>query len=419
VDIVGLDRARVLLYENAEWRQAAVWAEPGSGGEIDWRPSQHILTRVLDEKRTFWQAAEDLADHTGSLAGVEIVVASPILSREGEVIGAIYGDCREEAVTVARPKVTQVEAIVVDLLARGVAVGLARMEQEKAAVAARVRFEQFFTPELSRQLAVQPNLLDGRDCEVTMLFCDIRAFSRISEKLGPEGTVRWVGAVMGALSDCVLKHKGVLVDYIGDELMAMWGAPEEQPDHARMACSAALDMLAGLPAINDRWLPILGEEIHIGIGINTGMARVGNTGSRHKFKYGPLGNAVNLASRVQGATKYLKCPLLVTEYTRARLDESFRTRKLCQVRVVNIKQPVALFELVPPDHPHWPDLQTKYENALTEFDATRFRLAARILGNLLGEVAEDGPSLVLMSRTVKALVEGQEDHHPVWDLPGK
>jgi class 3 adenylate cyclase len=217
--------------------------------------------------------------------------------------------------------------MLVEVLARGVAAGLARLEQEEAALAARAQFEQFFTPELTRQLARQPDLLKGRDAEVTILFCDIRAFSRISERLGPTQTVEWINEVIGALSDCVRAHAGVLVDYIGDELLAMWGAPEEQPDQARLACRAALDMLARVPKLNERWQPVLKEAMGLGTGINTGMARVGNTGSKHKFKYGPLGNTVNLASRVQGVTKYLKCKVLITEATQAKLDASFSSRR--------------------------------------------------------------------------------------------
>jgi adenylate cyclase len=421
VDIVVLDRGRVLLYEDGDWKTAATWTSPQLTSPGEWKPSQYILGRVLQEKRTFWQDPAELeVEEIGSLVGVEIVVVSPILDPQGAVIGAIYGDCRQDSLVAAAPKITKVEAIVVELLARGVAVGLARMEQERAAIAARVQFEQFFTRELSQQLARDPALLEGRDSEVSLLFCDIRAFSRISEKLGPEGTVRWVSQVMGTLSDCVLKHQGVLVDYIGDELMAMWGAPVEQPNHAQLACQAALDMLNSLPALNERWQPILGEPLNIGIGLNTGLARVGNTGSRQKFKYGPLGNTVNLASRVQGATKYLKCPLLLTEWTQSRLGDRFRTRKLCQVRVVNIQRPVWLYELMPENSPHWPDLKVRYEQAVEEFDARNFRPAARILSNLLGEVAQDdGPSLVLLSRAVNALVDGPDEKHPVWNLPGK
>jgi adenylate cyclase len=335
------------------------------------------------------------------------------------VIGAIYGDCRQDSLTAVAPKVTKVEAIVVELLARGVAVGLARIEQERAAIAARVQFEQFFTRELAQQLARETNLLEGRDVEVSLLFCDIRGFSRISERLGPEGTVKWVSQVMETLSDCVLNHSGVLVDYIGDELLAMWGAPVAQPDHAQLACSAALDMLNSLPALNERWQPILGEPLSVGIGINTGVARVGNTGSRQKFKYGPLGNTVNLASRVQGATKYLKCPLLVTEHTHARLDGRFRTRRLCLVRVVNIEKPVHLYELMPENYPGGASLKQQYETALQEFTDKQFRPAARTLASLLADVQEDAPAQVLLKRAVIALVDGPEKDHPVWDLPGK
>src|SRR5438105_2825065 len=146
---------------------------------------------------------------------------------------------------------------------------------------------------------------------------------------------------MTALSRCVLAHRGVLVDYIGDELVAMWGAPEKPIEPARLACRAALDMLATLPTLNERWQAMLQEPIQIGIGLNTGRAWVGNTGSEQKFKYGPLGNTVNLASRVQGATKYLACPLVITQSTEAELEGSFETRRLATVRVVNIADPVA------------------------------------------------------------------------------
>src|SRR5208282_6133126 len=100
--------------------------------------------------------------------------------------------------------------------------------------------------------------------EVSLLFCDIRGFSRISERLGPRGTVQWIGDVMGVLSDCVLAHAGVLVDYIGDELVAMWGAPAAQPEHARLACLAAIDMLKAVPGINERWSSTLKESMALG-----------------------------------------------------------------------------------------------------------------------------------------------------------
>ncbi len=427
VEIVGCDRGRVLLVKGSDWKTEASFAAAHVVDDPDWRPSDTILLRVLEEKRTCWQTPDHDSSLPESLMGIEIVVASPILDKSGAVIGAIYGDCDFDNSSDARTRISRLEAILVDLLAGGVATGLARIEQEKAAMEADIRFGQFFTPQLSRQLVRNPDLLKGRDCDVTLMFVDIRGFSRISEKLGPGGTVEWIGDVMNVLSDCVLAHRGVLVDYIGDELLAMWGAPEEQPDHARLACRAALEMVAALPRLSEAWQPKLQEPIRLGIGVNTGKARVGNTGSKHKFKYGPLGHHVNLASRVQGATKYLRTPLLITEFTRQQLGDEFDVRRLCTVRVVNIAQPVDLYELALPEQPGWDDMKRSYEHALKEFELGpgHLRAVARSLGNLLSSHPEDGPAMLLISRAINALVAenalGNEplafDH--VWELPGK
>ncbi|HEX8202817.1 MAG TPA: adenylate/guanylate cyclase domain-containing protein [Isosphaeraceae bacterium] len=418
VSIIGLDSGRVLTWERGEWTQRAAKSAPHIDLDSSWQPSRLILNRVYAQKRTLWQAP-DLNAEAHSLIEVKAVVAAPILNRQGEVIGALYGDRRRDTRSLGTGQFTRLEALLVELLANGVAAGLARLEQEKAVQEARAQFELFFRPELARKLAEQPDLMNGRDAEVSILFADIRGFSRISETLGPARTVEWINAIMGDLSDCVLKYEGVLVDYIGDELMAMWGAPEDQPDHARLACLAALDMLEMIPRLNAKWGPTLGTAMDIGIGINTGAARVGNTGSRQKFKYGPLGNTVNLASRVQGATKYLKAGLLITESTRAKLGESFPSRRLCSVSVVNIKQPVDLHELVPAGRPEWDDLRQRYELALVAFERKEFSNAAGILGNLLAEYRLDGPSILLLSRVVPCLVEEPLEFDPVWKLPGK
>jgi adenylate cyclase len=421
VDIAELDSGRVLLLDNERWRTVAEFSAAEVPGNPNWQPSQNVLRSVLREKKTFWEAPDQAdSDLTASLIGVDVVVAAPILDRAGEVIGVVYGDCRHDSKPNSRTRISKLEAMLVQLLAGGVATGLARIEQEKAALNAEVRFGQFFTPELARQLTLQPDLLKGRDSEVSVLFCDIRGFSRISERLGPAGTVEWIGDAMGALSDCVLAHRGVLVDYIGDELMAMWGAPESQEDHAQLACRAALDMQSLLPKLNERWQTRLGEPMGVGIGVNTGRARVGNTGSKHKFKYGPLGPMVNLASRVQGATKYLRTRLLITESTRALLGDEFCTRRLCKVRVVNIATAVNLYELAAPGGTDWKSLQPLYEHALEDFEHGNFNGAARTLGNLMAEHADDGPSLVLMGRAINALVAPEAGtFDPVWELPGK
>ncbi len=417
VDLVGLDTGRALTYDQRDW----TLLDEADDSDSEWAPSRKILGRLIRERRTFWQDPKESGQELGSLAGVNLVVAAPILNRRGEVIGALYGERRPGGRSTGLPKIRKLDASLVELLASGVSAGLARIEQEKAAVAARVQFEQFFTPELAHELAARPDLLKGRDVEVTLLFCDIRGFSRISERVGPAVTVRWIGDVMGVLSECVLAHKGVLIDYIGDELIAMWGAPKEQPGHATLACKAAIDMLASLPEMSERWQSVLGEPVDLGIGVNTGIAQVGNTGSHRKFKYGALGNTVNLASRVQGATKYLKTRLLVTGSTRAQLDDDERiaSRKLCTVGVVNINQPVDLHELAPAGLPGWESLKREYEHALARFEARDFGGAAQILGNLLPSHQGDGPTLLLLSRVVDCLIEVPPDFDPVWRLTSK
>jgi adenylate cyclase len=418
-DLVRFDTGRVLLLEKGEWHTLALKPDRYDASGTARPPSQHVLGQLRAQKKTFWEQPGVGVDVALSLHHVAAVVAAPILNRDGEVIGALYGDRLRWGVWRDAPPVTELDAMLVQLLAREVAARLARLEQEQAALAARVQFEQFFTPELARQLERHPDLLEGREADVSVLFCDVQGFSGVSERLGPAGTVRWIGDVMQALSECVLAHDGVLVDYIGDELMAMWGAPEEQPDHARLACRAALDMLRRLPELNERWRGELGEPMALGIGISTGPAQVGNTGSRHKFKYGPLGNTVNLASRVQTATRHFRRPLLITEATRAELGDAFAARRLCQARVRNITRPVGLYELVPEGEPDWPAAREEYARALGEFERGQFTTAAHTLAAWLARRPDDWPALLLLHRAVECMVSEPAPSDPVWDVLGK
>lgn len=420
IELARLDSARVLLWTGEDWKTQAEQTAPRLTAEQQWRPSREILARVRQEKRTFWQSPGDDALGTISLRGVRAVVAAPILDRQGEVMAVLYGDCWCGRGGAPVAHLTRLDASLIELLAGVVAAGLARLAQERATLALRLRLEQFFPAELVPILEEQPERLEeARDTDVTILFCDVRGFSRISERLGPARTVQWVRAVMEALSDCVLAHRGVLVNYIGDELMAMWGAPFEQPDHPERACRAALAMLDLLGPLNETWEPILGEPIALGVGLNTGVARVGNTGTQRKFTYGPLGKTVNLASRVEGATKYLRTSPLITGSTRARLGPEFACRRLCQARVVNIAEPVELYELARPDQPAWRELRACYEEALERFANRDFPEAVRLLGGMLPKHPNDGPALVLLARAVNALVAEPAQFDPVWELPGK
>jgi adenylate cyclase len=292
-----------------------------------------------------------------------------------------------------------------------------RASLEKKRLRERV-FEQHFTRELARELARNPDpmKMQARQAEVTVMFCDIRGFSAVSERLGPAQTVAWLGGVMGEFSSVVIDHGGVLVDYTGDELLAMWGAPNEQPDHAELACRAALEIRARLPELDREWKSVVGVATEVGIGISSGEALVGNIGTHRKFKYGPLGTVVNLASRVQGATKPFRTSMLLTGATAEKVPGLFPTRRLARVRARNIAAPVDLLEPGPPDDgAQWEGLARLYEEALAAFERAELDRAEALLSDFLGKSPGDGAAELLSRRLAEA--RSGKSFDPVWDLP--
>lgn len=318
-----------------------------------------------------------------------------------------------------------IELGAVDYLSRPIDLRLLRARVNACLERQRLRereLAQYFTPELARHLLRHPeHLAEGKSVEVSVLFCDVVGFSRISERHGPDLTIRWLGDVLETLSACVMEQEGVLVDFTGDQIMALWGAPHAQPDQADRACHAALAMLNALPAVNERWRDVVGLPTQVSIGINTGEAFVGNIGTPQKFKYGALGNSVNLASRVQGACKYARSRVLATGDTIAKLSVPLHVRRLGQVRVTNIAAAVQIHELGPLEaDASWQRLQHGYEHALDLYETGEFHKASSVLGTLLDDYPDDGPSLLLMSRVVQELLRHDAaKFDPVWELPGK
>jgi adenylate cyclase len=398
IDILGLETAAALKWQDGNWTVEALRSsgDPQADAGSNWAPSRTILDQVQQERCTCWQAPD--SPIRDSLRDVRGLVAAPILNREAEVVGALYGDRTLPAVDEIDSGISELEAIMVELLATSVAATLARHEQEKAVVEARVLFEQFFSPELSRQLEVEPDLLLGRDSQVTLLFCNIRRFSSVTEQLGARLTLDWINDVMGALSGCVANHHGVLVDTLGDELIGMWGAPMERPDHAVLACRAAMDMFNELPGLNRRWRDVLEHPVDLGIGVHTGIARVGNIGSAHKFKYGPLGNTVTIARLTETATEQLDAKLLITDTTVARLDRNFATRRLWALEAKGLGKSIDLYELVADVTSEWSELKRLYESALNAYERSDFRTATKMLGRILADCPDDHPSLELLKQ---------------------
>jgi adenylate cyclase len=417
VELIGLDRGLVILRREGDWSVVAQHsAIPVRGGPF----SRAVIDRVCIDRRTFYQDLTE-SDPTASLMDVSAVVAAPILDDDGEVVGIVYG-ARMLKPGALKLAIRPLEAQLVQVLAAAVEAGLARVESEAHAARRRVQFEQFFSTELARELDRDPSLLEGREREITILFSDIRGFSRFSERLTPRETCQLACDVMDRLTARVLEHGGVVVGYSGDGMLAMWNAPANQPDHAALACRAALDMFAELPGLDDLWRDRIGGPLGIGLGINTGRALVGNTGSRTKFMYGPQGHAVNLASRVEGATKHLGIPVLITGSTCEKLGGALATRRLCRVRVAGIDGAVDLYELHGEDaDPAWRELRDAYETGLALYEAGRFAEACRTLYPLLYGPTErnDLPSLTLIGRCIECLKAPHRPFDPVVELVSK
>jgi len=416
VKSIGLDHGMVLLLDKHGWRSVA---ESSHEAVDDLTFSRSVLQRMQQEARTFYEPVSEM-DSPQSLANVDSVVASPVFGSDGEVIGSVYG-AREQMGT-GSAGITPLEAQVMQLLACSVSAGLARIEREAKVARLRIQFEEFVSPELASELERDPTFLEGQQRFISCLFADLRNFSAISEMMGAEGIYAMMRDVMDALTQCVLDAGGAIINYAGDGMAAMWNAPLDQADHAQRACRAALAMQAVMPALNDKWAERAGMPLKVGIGINSGDALVGNAGSRHRIKYGPMGHTVNLASRVEGATKQLGVSILITDSSAELIGDEFLLREICQVRVVGIQQPATVFELQ--------DLQVKaqwrrnkevYESALACFCDRQFAECIAMLERVMETTGfiDDRPSLLLSLWAHEGIEGESENFDAVYNLDAK
>jgi adenylate cyclase len=184
----------------------------------------------------------------------------------------------------------------------------------------------------------------GQKVELTVLFSDIRGFTTISETTPPEKIVEMLNVHFSVMAEIILRHNGTIDKYIGDAIMAFWGAPVRTEDHAEQAVLAAVEMIEGLNEVN-RTLKErgFGHEVMIGIGINTGLATIGNIGSEQKKNYTVVGDAVNLSSRIEGLTKEYKTPVLFSEYTFAKIRDKMSCKLIGNVKVKGREQPVNIY----------------------------------------------------------------------------
>jgi adenylate cyclase len=289
-------------------------------------------------------------------------------------------------------------------------------EQEKRKV--RGAFQQYVSPEVIRRLLVDPERVKPRKIPVTVLFSDIRGFTSISEKLDAQELADLLNGYLTEMTRIIFRNQGTLDKYIGDAVMAIWGAPFDEPGHAKRCCEAALNMLARLEDLQKQWRARGQPVLEIGIGINTGIASVGNMGSALRYGYTAMGDSVNLASRLEGLNKEYGTRIIISESTRATLGNGLAlVRELDLIRVKGKMEPVTIFELMRLDadadsHKETIELIELFERGHQAYRQRYWSTAKKIFENMLTRWPNDGPTRLFLARCEEYLTA---EPAPGWD----
>ena len=280
----------------------------------------------------------------------------------------------------------------------------------------RNAFGLYLPPALANLVSEHPEMLKlgGDKRELTVMFSDIRGFTTLSEGLEPEALVELLNEFLGAMTEVIFAHDGTLDKYIGDAIMAVWGAPISQSDHAARACLAALGMKARLRELADQWAQRGLPPLDIGIGLNTGPMVVGNMGSARRLSYTVIGDNVNLASRLEGLNKMYGSGIIVSESTLQAAANTVVARELDLVRVKGKKLPVRIFEILAPadEREQWMPLVERFNAGIAAYRARQWDTAMRAFTAVLAERTGDGPSHMYLERCREML---EAPPAPDWD----
>jgi adenylate cyclase len=268
----------------------------------------------------------------------------------------------------------------------------------------KTMFSTYVSPSLVDELLSHPErlVLGGRRDELTVLFSDIQGFTGIAQQMEPERLVALLNEYLDAMSEVIFRHAGTVDKYEGDAIMAFWGAPLPQADHAVRACRSALEMLDRLAVLNEAWEREGKPHLSIRIGINTGPMVVGNMGSRGKFAYTVIGDSVNVASRLEGANREYHTRIMVTEQTYRLVEKEIEGRMLDRITVRGRSEPVVVYELLAVKAlPRDPDLAaflSAYTAGIELMQQQRWGEAHRRLEEALAVRPGDYPSRIQLAR---------------------
>jgi adenylate cyclase len=293
------------------------------------------------------------------------------------------------------------------------------MTEERERKRLKGAFSLYLSPEYIDQMMEDPDALKlgGEKKELTVFFSDVRGFTTISERLTPEKLCEFMNDYFTPMTSIIMSSKGCLDKYIGDAIMAFWGAPIPLPNHADIAVKAAIEMLFALDKLRGELVAKGFPAVDIGIGLNTGPMSVGNMGSGERFTYTVMGDNVNLASRIEGLTKEYGIKLMISEYTRRQLtDNSILVRDLDDIRVQGKHEPVKVFEAMRPDilpkESAIRDLIGEFELGRAAYRSQKWDEANKHFMKCLTIRPDDGPTDLFLKRIAEMKAAGAQEN---WD----
>ncbi|MBB6300892.1 adenylate/guanylate cyclase domain-containing protein [Rhizobium leucaenae] len=289
----------------------------------------------------------------------------------------------------------------------------------------RETFGKYIDPRVVEGLIDRPNLTaaEGQRRFMTVLFCDLRGFTSLSEGLVPQGLVRIMNRYFSLMSEPIRANRGIIDKYVGDGIMAYWGPPfVDEAEHARFACLAALEMIERIETLRREIPDLLGvrgtpmEKCDLRIGVATGEALVGSIGSDIMMSYTVMGDVVNLASRLEGANKVYGTRNLVSEKTIAEAGSALEFREIDRIMVAGQTRPEVVFEVLGRNGELTPErlaLRDFYREGLAAYHERRWDDALRTFKASLEIIPDDGPSLTLLAR-----IESLKANPPSQDWDG-
>lgn len=278
-------------------------------------------------------------------------------------------------------------------------------------------FSQYLSPQVIDIIVDDPSKLSlgGERKEMTAYFSDVQKFSTISESLEPEELVQLLNEYLTEMCDIISSHNGTIDKFEGDAIIAFWGAPLNQSNHAQLACFASIDMQNRLVEMRRQWKEEGKNQLLVRMGLNSGNMVVGNMGSEQRMDYTMMGDAVNLAARLEGANKFYGTFSMISEFTYDKVADVVDCRELDLVRVVGKNEPIRIYELLDRKNRvtgKQADLVDAYMNGLELYKQMKFADAVEAFNKAIKIHPKDGPSNTYMERCKRFMASPPDEN---WD----